>query len=163
MSIELAARVRLRPACTPVCHMVPVTYVRTHISPPVLCNAFESYLHLNPCLLVILPYCHFSHIFPKEEEKFVSHPSLMCLHLYSYHFTWDQQPHSIARHPICHFIKMDCTQSQDAANAATGDLNHNTKSVLLIQKKNLSDFGFNFPQMTISKLASLILQIKTTI
>lgn len=96
-------------------------------------------------------------------EKFVSHPSLMCLHLYSYHFTWDQQPHSIARHPICHFIKMDCTQSQDAATAATGDLNHNTKLVLLIQKKNFSDFGFNFPQMTISKLASLILQIKTTI
>ena len=79
MSIELAARVRLRPACTPVCHMVPVTYVRTHISPPVLCNAFESYLHLNPCLLVILPYCHFSHIFPKEQtQKSLSVPPAWC-------------------------------------------------------------------------------------
>ena len=146
MSIELAARVRLRPACTPVCHMVPVTYVRTHISPPVLCNAFESYLHLNPCLLVILPYCHFSHIFPKEQtQKSLSvPPSLMCLHLYSYHFTWDQ-PHSIARQLICHLIKMDCTQSQDAATAANGDLNHITKLVLRIQKKGFFLILASFP------------------
>ena len=84
--VHWISRVRLRPACTPVCHMASVTrlptYVRTYVSPQILSNAFVSYPYLTSCLLVILPHCHCNHIFPKRKtQKSLSvppPPSLVC-------------------------------------------------------------------------------------
>ena len=93
--VHWISRVRLRPACTPVCHMASVTrlptYVRTHLCVP--SNAVQCICELpvshpmpsgNLTTLPLQP--HLSE--KKNPEKFVGpSPPQLGVHLYSYHFT----------------------------------------------------------------------------
>ena len=133
MSIELA-EYAFRPACTPVCHMASVTRVplRTHLRVP--SNPVQYICELpvsqplpsgNLTTMQLQP-----HLSERKTQKSLLVPPAWCAPVFiSLHLgaaAWHCMPVNLSSH------EMDCTQNQDAATAATGDLNHNP-NISLVQ------------------------------